>query len=146
MIPIVIDTNIVFSAIYNKKGLERKLIDYIISHQDIQLFAPPIFWKEIKRTLNEKLDYELTEIEEFLSIFSIIKVPYKNYKRKIGKAKELINHRSDIPFVAVALFLNAPIWSGNIHHFEQILESKDIVWFNSRRLSSYLKEKKMSQG
>jgi len=141
MIPIVVDTNIIFSAIYNKDGLERKILDIIIASSKIQLFSPPIFWEEIQRTLKDKLDYPITEIDDFLSLFSIIKVPHKKFKHKIAKARELIDHKSDVPFVAVALYLNAPIWSGNIRHFKPLLNNVEIIWFNSRRLYDYLKSK-----
>jgi len=53
MISFVIDSNIFFSAIYNEKGLERKILDLSIEKEEIQIFAPDIFWEEVKGTYVE---------------------------------------------------------------------------------------------
>ena len=39
MIPIVIDTNIFFSAIYNPKGLEREILDLSIEKEEIHQYT-----------------------------------------------------------------------------------------------------------
>ena len=141
MIPLVIDSNIFFSALYNIKGLERKIFNLIIEEKEIQLFAPDIFWEEIKRNLIKKLGYRIDEIDEIISKFNILKVPQEKYEKFIGKAESLISHKEDVPFVAVSLFLNCPLWSGNEKHFKHLENSKDIIWFNSRSLFAYLEEK-----
>jgi len=141
MIPLVIDSNILFSALYNPKGLERKIFNLIIEVEEIQLFAPDIFWEEIERNLVKKLDYHNDEVNEIVSKFNILKVGQKKYEKSIEKAELLIIHKEDVPFVAVSLFLNCPIWSGNEKHFKHLKDSKDIIWFNSRSLFAYLKEK-----
>lgn len=141
MIPLVIDSNIFFSALYNLKGLERKIFNLIIEEEEIQLFAPDIFWEEIKRNLIKKLGYRIDEIDEIISKFNILKVPQEKYEIFIGKAELLISHKEDVPFVAVSLFLNCPLWSGNEKHFKHLENSKDIIWFNSRSLFAYLEEK-----
>jgi len=141
MIPLVIDSNILFSALYNPKGLERKIFNLIIEIEEIQLFAPDIFWEEIERNLVKKLDYHNDEVNEIVSKFNILKVGQKKYEKSIEKAELLIIHKEDVPFVAVSLFLNCPIWSGNEKHFKHLKDSKDIIWFNSRSLFAYLKEK-----
>lgn len=141
MIPLVIDTNIFFSALYNPKGLERKICNFIIEEEEIQLFAPDIFWEEIERNLVKKLSYHNDEVSEIVSKFNILKVPQKKYEKSIEKAVLLIIHKEDVPFVAVSLFLNCPLWSGNEKHFKHLKDSKDIIWFNSRSLLAYLKEK-----
>ncbi|MHA1488655.1 MAG: PIN domain-containing protein [Promethearchaeota archaeon] len=141
MIPLVIDSNILFSAFYNIKGLERRLLDLLIEKDEIQLFAPDIFWDEIKRNLIKKLGYNKDTINVLISKFSIIKVSQEKYNEYINRAKELIPHEEDFPFIATSLFLNCPIWSGNKKHFKCLENSKEIIWFNSRRLLNYLKEK-----
>jgi len=80
MIPIVIDTNIFFSAIYNPKGLEREILDLSIEKEEIQLFAPDIFWEEIKRNFIKKLGYSEEIINELFSKFNIIKVTIIEYE------------------------------------------------------------------
>jgi len=138
MIPIVIDTNILFSALYNMNGIERKILNIIIKSQEIQLFAPDIFWEEIIRNLQSKLDYKAEDIDNLISKFDIIEVPFEKYKEKILEAKKLISHENDTPFIAVCLLINAPIWSGNENHFKNLLTVEKIIWFNTKRLHNFL--------
>jgi len=138
MIPIVIDTNILFSALYNINGIERKILNIIIKSQEIQLFAPDIFWEEIIRNLQSKLDYKAEDIDNLISKFDIIEVPFEKYKEKILEAKKLISHENDTPFIAVCLLINAPIWSGNENHFKNLLTVEKIIWFNTKRLHNFL--------
>ena len=141
MISIIIDTNIIFSALYNKEGLERAIINLVLGDAGIQLFAPDMYKAEVSRNLEKKLDYDKEMIDENLSYFDIIEVPHKEYKAKISQARKLIVHQDDLPYIASALLLNSPIWSGNEKHFKHLEHSKEIIWFNSRRLFNYLKEK-----
>lgn len=141
MISIVIDANIIFSALYNKEGLERAIINLVLGDAGIQLFAPDMYKAEVSRNLGKKLDYDKEMIDENLSYFDIIEVPHKEYKAKISQARKLIVHQDDLPYIASALLLNSPIWSGNEKHFKHLEHSKEIIWFNSRRLFNYLKEK-----
>jgi len=138
MIPLVIDTNILFSALYNINGIERKILNIIIKSQEIQLFAPDLFWEEIIRNLQSKLDYKAEDINNLISKFDIIKVPFEKYKEKILEAKKLISHDNDAPFIAVCLLINAPIWSGNENHFKHLLTLEKIIWFNTKRLHNFL--------
>ncbi len=138
MIPLVIDTNILFSAMYNPKGTERKLLDETLDNIQIQLFAPEIFRDEICRTFTEKLDYPRRQAETIINNYEIILVEIGEYQEKLDEAKKLISHISDAPFVAVALHLNAPIWSGNKNHFKSLQNSKKVIWFDSKRLKAFL--------
>lgn len=141
MIPIVIDTNIFFSAIYNPKGLEREILDLSIEKEEIQLFAPDIFWEEIKRNFIKKLGYSEEIINELFSKFNIIKVPLIEYEDMIKRAEKLVDHKEDVYFIAVSLYLNCPLWSGNKRHFKHLENIEEIIWFTSSNLISYLTEK-----
>ena len=141
MIPLVIDSNIFFSAMYNPEGLERKILQISIEQEELRLFAPDVFWEEIERNLIRKLQYSKEIINELFSKFNIMKVPLDDYEPSINKAESLINHENDIPFIAAALYLNCPLWSGNERHFKHLKTSKEMIWFNSQNLILYLKEK-----
>ncbi|MFO8020223.1 MAG: PIN domain-containing protein [Promethearchaeia archaeon] len=141
MITLVIDTNIFFSAMYNKEGKERKILDLSIFSNKIRLFAPDIFWAEITRNLTSKLGYSESVIDELIAKFDIIEVPQKKYVQFAEKARSMISHENDVAFVSTSLFLNCPIWSGNKAHFKQLRKSKEIIWFNTKELFDYLKEK-----
>ncbi len=141
MISIVVDANIVFSALYNKEGLERTILNTIIETDSIQLFAPDIFIEEIFRNLELKLGFNKEEIERTISEFNIIEVPSEKYIVRFPDAKRLSVRENNIPYLATALILNSPIWSGNEKHFKHLEHSTEIIWFNSRRLLNYLKSK-----
>ncbi|GAG55635.1 unnamed protein product [marine sediment metagenome] len=141
MISIVIDANIIFSALYNKKGLERTIINLILEKNEMQLFAPVIFREEITRNLENKLGFNRKTIETNLNYFDIIEIPYQNYNVKLSQAGKLVAHQNDIPYIAVALLINGIIWSGNIKHFRHLKSSKEVIWFNTRNLFNYLKRK-----
>ena len=140
MISLVIDSNILFSALYNIKGLERRILDLILEKDEIQLFAPDILWEELRRNLKIKLNYKTNIIDAFISDFDIIEIPFEEYKVNIIEARKLSSHKNDIPFLAASLLINSPIWSGNEKHFKHLLDSKKIIWFNTRRLYDYLKK------
>ena len=143
MISLIIDTNIVFSAYYNPKGLERRILDTILKKDQIQSFAPDIFFEELFRNFEEKLGYSRTQLLKIFQELEIIKVEYKEYKKLIPAAEKLIVHKNDVPFLAVALLKKCPIWSGNVNHFKHLRNSEKITWFNSRRLLDYLQENNM---
>lgn len=145
MISIVIDTNIFFSAIYNEEGLERKILNLSIEENEIQLFAPDVFWEEIKRILIEKLDYKGDEIEQLISKFEIIEVPQEKYETFKDQAESIISHKNDVAFICTALLLNCLVWSGNVKHYHHLRDSKKIIWLTSRKLNEYLKEKNLIQ-
>jgi len=79
MIPLVIDSNIFFSAFYHKKGLERRILDLSLEKEELQLFFPDIFWEEVKRNLIKKLDFDEIYINALFSKFSIIKISHEKY-------------------------------------------------------------------
>ncbi len=139
MIPIIIDTNIIYSAIYNEKGLERKLVDVAIESDEIQLFAPTAFFDEIRRNLSKKLDFQKNTIDSFLAQLDVIEIRFEEYEPKITEARGLIPHENDVPFVACSLLLNSPVWSGNENHFNALNDSKEVLWFNSKRLLDFFK-------
>ena len=140
MISLVIDSNIFFSAIYNEEGLERIILDLSIE-EEIQIFAPDIFWEGVKKILIKKLGYANEETQQLISKFDIIEIPQDKYENFKEQAKTMISHKNDIAFVSTSLFLNCPIWSGNITHFQHLKNSKEIIWFTSRELFDYLKDK-----
>ena len=141
MISLAIDTNIFFSAIYNEKGLERQILDLSMEEKEIQIFAPDLFWEEVKRVFNEKLNYNEEEIEQIISKFDFIEIPQKKYGKYKKQAESIISHKNDAVFVSTSIFLNCPIWSGDVKHYKPLRNSKEIIWLTSRELFNYLKKR-----
>jgi len=81
------------------------------------------------------------EIDQLISKFDIIEIPREEYDKFKAQAKMIISHESDIAFISTSLFLNCPIWSGNVNHFKSLKNSKEIIWFTSKELFDFLSEK-----
>jgi predicted nucleic acid-binding protein len=130
---LVLDTNIIISALV-KDGFTR---DFLINQsQDLEFCTPAHTLTEIikykeeicrKSKMNERGFYTLLEIL-FKYIRIINPVFYYNY---LKKAKVLIEHSSDAPFLACAIALDCSVWSDDKHFQKQkivkILTTKDMV-------------------
>ncbi|HLD15271.1 MAG TPA: PIN domain-containing protein [Candidatus Nanoarchaeia archaeon] len=110
---LIVDTNCLISSLISN-GKSRE----IICLPGITLYAPENI---IEETLNNKEEIILrAEIDEqsfnqLISIFLLnIKIISKeDFKEFKEKAKELVTHPEDIPFMALALKLNYPLWSND---------------------------------
>jgi len=130
---LIIDTNVIISALI-KKGFTR---DFIFKKADsFEFITPAYIFGEInkykqyiieKSNINEKELYLLLDaLFEYIKIINPIF--YSDY---LTKAKRLISHINDVPFLACAIALKIPIWSDDKHLQEQkiikVLTTKDII-------------------
>ncbi len=130
---LVIDTNIFISALI-KDSSTRKLI----VNSPYNLFIPEQEIIEIKRYENlicEKSEQTLGEVRDLirnlLKYVTIVRnellLPYKNKAKKIMENIDF----SDVPFIAVALYLKCPIWSDDKYFKKQkqvkVFTTKDII-------------------
>ena len=120
---LVVDTNGVFSALI-AGGKTRELI----ITEDLELSIPEYFFKELSNNLDEiedKTGLERQEIEILLNLLfeEIHVIP----REELYMARDLIadTDPDDAPFLAVALQLEAGIWSDDEHFQEQ---TKLEVW------------------
>ena len=113
MIKLVVDSNVVFSSLIKGKKSEvlRKII---FLSSKIKLIAPEELLFELHKHF-EKFTSE--EVEEVLYILftQINVIPRGFYKNKISEAYSVAKQfdEKDTPFVALALKLKAPIWTGD---------------------------------
>src|SRR4030042_4076550 len=131
----VADTNIIFS-LFKKDSFTRKCV----RKHNLQLSSP-----------EEQLSKELDKYSK--EICSKSKIPTKSFNRvkelvfklilskepskdSLSKASKLISHKSDIPFLALALELNIPVWS-NDSHFQEELVKNAIEVFTTEKLVKY---------
>ena len=107
---LVIDTNIIFSALYNPHSKAGGIILFAIEGK-IELYAPESVKSELTKILEKKLDYEKEEIEETvisLPITWIEKGIYEKYKEEFDLKDE--NDRS---VAACCLILNCALLTGD---------------------------------
>jgi len=111
---LIIDANIVISALISEQGKTRDLIFLT----DFSLYAPEYLLEEIekyKEVIIEKsdLDKESFEVAKEL-IFSRIKtIPFSELKKFHKKASEICPDKNDTEYFALALKFNCPIWTND---------------------------------
>lgn len=116
---LVIDSNIVISALIASKGKTRELIQ----HPSLELYAPERLESEInkhKELIKEKIGYRGGNPEALDPLLARIYnqinvVPKKEYESNLEKSKDTLDDPKDAPFLALALRLNCGIWSDEKH-------------------------------
>jgi len=110
---LIIDANILFAALI-KKDLTSDLIVYDL----FRLYAPEYIFTEFEKYrgyIKRKTERSNEDFNEALNIFRrrIELIPYEEIKPFINKAREISPDIKDIPYIALALKLNIPIWSND---------------------------------
>lgn len=118
---LVCDTNVVFSALI-AGGKTRELI---LTDQ-IDLYAPEFFFTELddhRTEISEKSNLHEDELGLLLNILfkDTEVVPKEEFKDELSHASECIGETDpdDVPFLALALHLDADIWSDDGDFDEQ---------------------------
>lgn len=118
---LVIDTNILFSALI-AGGKTRKII--ITDNQN--LHAPEYTFTELKNHQNEiknKTKLDKPDLQLLLNIIleQINITPKPEFKNPLPQAEKIIGEidPDDVPFLALALHLDADIWSDDKHFQKQ---------------------------
>ncbi|MFQ6105776.1 MAG: putative toxin-antitoxin system toxin component, PIN family [Candidatus Hydrothermarchaeaceae archaeon] len=112
---VVIDTNVIFSALYNLKSDAGRLLIFAVEGK-INLASPTYVKGELERNLKEKLDYTDEELKETIKALPI-------EWKEVEKAVKLIRHDRDVPVLALAMHLGVGVVSGD-KHFQGISEIK----------------------
>lgn len=122
----VIDTNIIFSGVYNLDSNAGKIL-FLAIEKDIELVAPVYVKEEIIRNLRNKLKFSVDEINEIISALPIIWIEEAIYEDHLIQAQKLISHKKDIPILACALSMGLDMISGD-KHFQKIKTDKIRIW------------------
>lgn len=129
---LVVDTNILVSFFRSNP------VNEIISNSkslNLQLLSPEYAIDELKKNKQDILKYSGPNSKQFNSKISellkfINAIPKDSFKEFESQAEQLI-HDKDIPFFALALKINCPIWSNEPAFKEQskveILSNKDMI-------------------
>jgi len=134
---LVVNTNIVFSTL-QKEGITRKLFFFL----EIEFYAPNFLMVEIIKYKEKIVSLSTMNESEFISVvykvFNKINfvnerlISAENRKKAYEMCKDI--DETDTPFVALALELNIPLWSGDkrlvkglkIKEFNKVLTTNDI--------------------
>jgi predicted nucleic acid-binding protein len=110
---LVIDANILFAAL-----IKQNVTSDLIFSKDLYLYAPEFLFDEFvkyKNLIKQKTGASEEEIELLIKVFQrrITVVLKEDIEEFILSAKKISPDEKDIPYVALALKLEVPIWSND---------------------------------
>ena len=110
---LVVDANILFSALIK----EGKTAEFLANNPR-SFYSPDFFFGEFLKHRSELLRKTKRNEEEFRSLFGTMKeiisiVPKNNYEDLLSRAKEISPDPDDVPYFALALKMQIPIWSND---------------------------------
>lgn len=108
---IVVDANVIFSVLRPNSASA-----YLFSEMDAEFYAPHFLEHELtkhKEECKEKAglsehEYELT-MSEICNRIRFSKL--EDYKKHLGKARQIVADNEDVEYIALALMLDAAVWS-----------------------------------
>lgn len=108
---LVIDANILFSALIK----DGKIAELLVNNMG-ELYAPDFLLEEFKKHKKELLGKTKRSNQEFEFIFGLLKqmiisVPFSDYATFLPRAAEISPDPDDVPYLALALKLEIPLWS-----------------------------------
>jgi predicted nucleic acid-binding protein len=110
---LVVDANILFSALIKKGKTQELLFDL-----SLELFTPEFILNEFEKHKQEIIYKTKRTPEEFDEIYNILKeiiniIPKEDFQEYLELAKNISPDPNDIMYFALALKLNCPIWSND---------------------------------
>lgn len=141
---LVIDTNIVFSAILNPNS---NIGDLLLNFQNkVSFYAPEFLLVEIEKYTSkiEKISNQTPEEIEVIKSLVLSKITFiseelifeENWKKAYNLTIDV--DENDTPFVALALQLNAKLWSGDKKLNNGLLLKQSAVIYSTQELIALL--------
>lgn len=116
---VVVDSNVVFSAILNQSGKIGQLL--IFSRRHFEFYAPNLLKAELKRHKDkileisglseDEFDNLKEEVFECINFVSEEQIPYNFWHEAIPIVREV--DMDDIAFVALSEYIDARLWTGD---------------------------------
>ncbi len=130
---LVVDTNIIFSAILSSDGLVHDL--FINSGETFEFFSPTFVYEELKNNRSkllkisnyseEELDYLQYTIFKRIELIDSNSLTNSEFQRAFELTKDI--DENDTPFIALALALDSPVWTGD-KKLKEGLSEKGVDW------------------
>lgn len=115
---IVVDVNVVLSSLLTK-GNSLKVFELNFVFNKFDFVAPELLLTELKKHKEEffkRSGLPREEFDEVLDFISeqIIIIPKSEFSKYVPEAEKLLSeHLKDVPYLALALKLGCPIFSGD---------------------------------
>lgn len=141
---VVVDTNIVFSALMNA---DNSMGDILLNFQnDLDFFAPDLLNAELNRYSDkligasklseEQLAESRTRISEVITTISEDLISTTSWKAAYALTKGI--DENDTPFVALAIELNAFLWTGDRKLAQGLQKIKENLIISTSELTKML--------
>jgi putative PIN family toxin of toxin-antitoxin system len=141
---LVVDTNVIFSALLKSGSKEL----YILKKSNFQFFIPKVVFIELFKYKEKILRYSNLTEDEILELLYVIlgsikvvdemQIPYEFRKLSYELTKDV--DVKDAIFVALALALNAKIWTGDKKLREHLIKNnKEDLIISTKELLHFLK-------
>lgn len=120
MTDLIIDTNVVFSALYDPDSVPGQIVELALEGT-LTLYAPDTVEEELERILRNKLGYTDAEWEDTRAALPVEWIEQAVYERALEAAREAIADPGDVSIVATAITVDAAIVSGDgdLHPLEE---------------------------
>jgi len=114
---LVVDANVVISSLITS-GIPSKVFILNSKLSEFDFIAPEFLLEEVKKHEDRLIKLTKFSKEEFDKVYKflmdeIILIPKESFKEFEQEAKQLSPHDKDIPYVALSLAVNCPIFSGD---------------------------------
>lgn len=130
---LVIDANILFAALI-RDGTTRSIL--LFSGHDF--YAPEYTLKEFQEKIPELMEKTKLSVEELnglidelTQVAGITLVPFEDFESQRQKAVDASPDINDVAYLALALYLNCPLWSNDKALQKQsavmVLTTKEII-------------------
>lgn len=130
---IVVDTNIIFSALLGPNGT---ISDLLLNSSDIfEFYSPTFLLDELKNHRTKllklggysakELDFLQLTILKKIDMIDLQSIPQSTFEKSIELTKNVDEY--DAPFIALALELDSPLWTGD-KKLTKGLSKKGIDW------------------
>jgi len=117
---VIVDTNIIFSAILNAKSRIGEIL--FNNNEQLEFYSSDYLREEIERHRNKILEIAKTSEEQVNEvIFQLYKrinfisdqqIPYQNWAESVPMVRDI--DMDDLPFVALTSYLEGLLWTGDI--------------------------------
>jgi len=132
---LIIDANVLFSAL-----IKDSLTAELMFSETLELYAPDLFIEEFMKYEELILEKTHRSKEKYIEILHCLKdiiktVPKEEFSAHLGEAEQLSPDEKDVPYIALALKLNVPIWSND----KKLKEQHKIKVYSTSELAGYSK-------
>ena len=132
---LVVDANIILSSL-----VRGRLTDILLSPK-IELIAPELLFLEIRKNKEEIKQKSYLSEEQFEILLAILErrikiIPINEFREYIPAAQKfLVEHKKDIPYVALALKQKCPFWT----YEKRFQKFKDVDCLTTKEVADKIK-------